>query len=65
MQKPSNLNKFKNSQQILKNFLGLYFVRKKNSRTHKGCLNKLFCLKIFTTNTLVANVYKMFKCDNN
>ncbi len=40
-------------------------MKKRSSRTHKECLNKLFFLMIFITNILVANVYKMLKCDKN
>jgi len=40
-------------------------VRKKSLKTRKECLNILFCFKIFTTNTLIASVYKMFSCNKN
>jgi len=36
-----------------------------SANIHKECLNNLFCFKIITTNTLVVNVCKMFKCDKN
>ncbi len=61
----SNLNKFKDSYQVLEKNLGFCFMRKKSSRTQKECLNNIFWPKIFTTNTLCANVYKMYECDNN
>jgi hypothetical protein len=38
---------------------------KKNSRTHKECLNNFFWFKIFTTNNLCVNLYKMYECDKN
>jgi hypothetical protein len=40
-------------------------MRIKNSRTHKKCLNNFFWPKIFITNILCANVYKMYECDKN
>jgi len=38
---------------------------KKSSKTHKECVNNFFWPKIFTTNTLCANVHKMYECDKN
>jgi len=32
---------------------------------HEDCLRKLFFLEILITNTLVIDVYKMFKCGKN
>jgi hypothetical protein len=61
----SNLNKFMDSYQVLETNLGLCFTRKKSSRIHKECLNHCFWPKIFTTNTLCVNVYKMYECDKN
>ncbi len=61
----SNLNKFKDSYQVLEKNPKLCFMKEKNSRTHKECLNKFFWFKIFTTNTLCVNVYKMYECDKN
>jgi hypothetical protein len=40
-------------------------MKTKSLKTHKECLNKLFWPKIFTTNTLHVNVYKMYECDKN
>jgi len=40
-------------------------MRKKRLRIHKECLNNFFWPKIFTTNTLCVNVYKMYEGDNN
>ncbi len=40
-------------------------MKKKNSMTHKECLNKFVLPKIFTTNTLCVNVYKMYECHKN
>jgi len=40
-------------------------MRKKNSKTHKECLNNFFWPKIFTMNTLCVNAYKMHECDKN
>ncbi len=61
----SNLNKFKDSYQVLKKNPGLCRMRKKSSRIHKECLDNFFRPKIFTTNTLCVNVYKMYECDKN
>ncbi len=60
-----NLNKFKDSYQVLEKNPGLCLMRKINSRTHKECLNNFFLPKIFTTNTFHVNVYKMYECDKN
>jgi hypothetical protein len=65
MHNMSNLNKFQDSYQVFKKNLGLCFLRKKSSKTHKKCLNKFFWLKIFTTNTLSTNVHKMCEFDKN
>jgi hypothetical protein len=60
-----NLNKFKDSYQVLeKKSKHLSHEEKKGSKTHKECLNNLFWPNIFTTNTLCVNVYKMYECDN-
>ncbi len=40
-------------------------MKKIKIKIHKECLNNFFWPKIFTTNTLCANVYKMYECDNN
>jgi hypothetical protein len=62
----SNLNKFKDSYQILEKNPRLCFHEKKKSwKIHKECLNNFFWPKIFITNTLCANVYKMYECDKN
>ncbi len=55
MHRMSRLNKFKDSYQVFE----------KNSRTHEKCLNNFFWPKIFITNTLCVNVYKMHECDKN
>jgi hypothetical protein len=65
MQRMLDLNKFKDSYQVFEKNQELCFMRKKNSKTHKECLNKFFQPKFFTTNTLHVNVYKMYKCDKN
>jgi len=65
MHKFSNLNKFKDSYQVFEKNSRLCRMRKKSSKTHKECLNNFFWLKIFTTNTLCVNVYKMYECDKN
>jgi hypothetical protein len=65
MHRMSRLNKFKDSYQVLEKNPGLCFMRKKSSRIHKECLNNFFWPKIFTTNTLCVNVYKMHECDKN
>ncbi len=61
----SNLNKFKDSDQVLEKHLGLCFIRKKSSMIHKECLNNFFLPKMFVTNTLCAKVYKLYECDKN
>ncbi len=61
----SNLNKFKDSDQVLKKNPKLCCMKKESSRTHKECLNNFFWPNIFITNTLCVNVYKMYKCDKN
>jgi hypothetical protein len=38
---------------------------KKSSKTYKECLNNFFQPNIFSTNTLCANVYKMYKYGKN
>jgi hypothetical protein len=65
MHKMSNLNKFKDSYQVLEKIPQLCFMRKINSKIHNECLNNFFLPKIFSTNTLCANVYKMYECDKN
>jgi hypothetical protein len=42
MHRMSNLNKFKDSYQILEKNPGLCFMKKKSSKTHKECLNNFF-----------------------
>jgi hypothetical protein len=61
----SNLNKFQDSYQILE--INPRFCLWGNcfSRIHKEYLNKFFWPKIFTTNTLSTNVYKIYECDKN
>jgi len=61
----SNLNKFNNSQQVFEKNPKLCLIKKKSLRTHKECLNNFFDSSFFTTNTLCANVYKMYECDKN
>jgi len=66
MHKMSNLNKFKDSYQVLEKKIQKFVSwEKKSSRTHQECLNNFFWLKIFITNTLCTNVYKMYECDKN
>jgi hypothetical protein len=60
-----NLNNLKVPNKSRKTSRILFCDKNKSSRTHKEHLNKLFYFKIFTTSTLTANVYKMFKCDKN
>ncbi len=60
-----SLNKFTNFYQVLGKNQKLPLMKKQSSRTHKECLNKNFWPKIFTTNTLFINVYKMCECDKN
>ncbi len=38
---------------------------KKSSMIHKKCLNNFFWPKIFITNTLRVNTYKMYECGKN
>jgi hypothetical protein len=61
----SNLNKFKDSYQVLEKNLGICLMKKKSSKIHKECLNNFFRPKIFITNTLCINVYKMYEFDKN
>jgi hypothetical protein len=49
----------------LKNIQDFVTWGKKSSRIHKECLNNFFWPKIFTTNTLYLNVYKIYECDKN
>jgi hypothetical protein len=42
MHKMSNLNKFKDSYQVLEKIPGLCHMKIKSSRTHKECLNIFF-----------------------
>jgi len=65
MHRMLNLNKFNYSYQVLEKYLRFCFMKTKSLKTHKECLNKLFWPKIFTTNTLHVNVYKMYECDKN
>jgi len=65
MHRMLNLNKFKDSCQVFEKNPRLCFMRKKNSRIHKKYFLKNIWPKIFTTNTLCANVYKMYECDKN
>jgi hypothetical protein len=65
MHRMSNLNKFKDSYQVLERNPRLCRMKKKGSRTHNECLNNFSWPKIFTTNTLCVNVYKMYECDKN
>ncbi len=60
-----SLNKFKDFYQALGKNPKLPLMKKQISRTHKECLNKKIWPKIFTTNTLSINVYKMCECDKN
>ncbi len=56
----SNLNKFKNSNQVFKKkSMILLHEKKVISRTHNECLNNFFWPKIFTTNTFMC-----IKCMN-
>jgi hypothetical protein len=64
----SNLNKFKDSYQVFgKNpTKTLSYEKKKFKDSFKDCLNNFFLAwRIFTTNTLCVNVYKMYECDEN
>ncbi len=65
MHKRSNLNKFKDSYQVIEKIPRLCCMRKKSSMIHKKCLNNFFWPKIFITNTLRVNTYKMYECDKN
>jgi len=66
MHKMSNLNKFKDSYQVLEKQIQKFVSwEKKSWRIHKKCLNNFFCPKMFITNTLCTNVYKMYECDKN
>jgi hypothetical protein len=57
----SNLNKFKDSYQVLeKKIQDFVLWKKKSSKIHKECLNK-----IFTINILCVNVYEMYEYDKN
>jgi hypothetical protein len=64
MHQMSNLNKFKDSYQVLEKNPILSHEKKKSKIIHKECLN-FFWPKNFTTNTLFAIVYKMYECDKN
>ncbi len=61
----SNLNQFKVPYLVFEKIPRLCLMKKIKIKTHKECLNNFFWPKIFTTNTLCANVYKMYACDNN
>jgi hypothetical protein len=66
MHRMSNLNKFKDSYQVVEKNPRLCFMKeKKSSRIYKQCINNFFWPKIFATNTLCANVHKMYECDKN
>jgi len=65
MHRMSNLNKFKDSYQVLKKIQDFITQEKKNSRIHKEFVNNSFWPKIFTTNTLCVNVYIIYECDKN
>jgi hypothetical protein len=65
MYRMSNLNKFKDSYQVLEKSPKLCLIRKRSSKTYKECLNFFFWPKILTINTLCANVCKMYECDKN
>jgi len=57
MHRMSNLNKFKDSYQVLEKYIRLCLMRKKGLGTHKECLNNFFWHEFFTTNTLYANCH--------
>jgi hypothetical protein len=40
-------------------------MRKQKFNIHKECLNNFFWPKSFTTNTLCANVYKIYEYEKN
>jgi hypothetical protein len=62
----SNLNKFKDSYQVFeKKSKTLSREKKKFKDSFKECLNNFFWPKSFTTNTLCANVYKIYECNKN
>jgi len=61
----SNLNKFRDSYQVLEKNPQLCFLKKKGWKTHKKCLNKFFWFKILTTNTLSINLHKIYQFDKN
>jgi hypothetical protein len=66
MHRMSNLNQFKDPNLILDKYPRFCLMRKrKKFKSHKEHLNKKKLPKIFTTNTLCANVYKMYECDKN
>jgi hypothetical protein len=65
MYRMSILNKFKNSCWVLEKIQDFISWEQKSSRIHKECLNNFSWPKIFTTNTLCANVYKMYEFDKN
>jgi hypothetical protein len=65
MHRMLNLNKFKNSYEVFEEHSRLYLMRKKKSKIHKECLNNFFWPKIFITNTLCPNVYKIYEFDKN
>jgi hypothetical protein len=61
----SNLDKFKNSYQVLENNPRFCLFFKKSSKIHRECLNNFFWPKILSTNTLGINIHKMYECDKN
>ncbi len=65
MHRMSNQNKFQDSYQVFEKKSRTLSHEKNNSKTRKECLNNFFWANIFTTNTLCANVYKMYEHDKN
>jgi hypothetical protein len=57
MHRMSNLNKFKNSYQVLENNLGLCLMKKQKFKdSFKECLNNFFWPKLFITTPYVLCV---------
>jgi hypothetical protein len=56
----SILNKFQDSYKVLEKNLELCLMEKRSLAIDKKCLNNFFWPKIFTTNTLCVDVYKMY-----
>jgi hypothetical protein len=66
MHRMLNLNKFKDSYQVLEKKSKILSTTKKIIlKTHKECFNTFFCPEIFFTNMLCANVYKSYESDKN